>query len=104
MSNEPDDIRNYDEDPRSPYFKEDGLEDAHTKKCLEIEADLASYDEKISQKLAGIFDENEDKYTDFINAIIRGYNELPEESADAIMMIEEIIGEIAMSEVMSNED
>jgi len=118
MSNYPDDIRQYDDNPNSPFFDDSGLEDAHTAKCEEIEADMELIAEIISE-LSG------EKYTEMqkaINKSISGigflmmdtlsdvdceayqivlannWQDLP---VEAHLIIEEAISEYAMSEVLN---
>ena len=52
MSNYPSDIRQFDHDPRSPFFDDSAFEEAHTKKMQEISKD-AQYIANVIAEMGG---------------------------------------------------
>lgn len=62
MSNYPDDIRSYDDNPNSPFFDDGGFEDAVTAKYEEIAGNVSEYAEEIAERVADLSEEDNVKF------------------------------------------
>jgi len=97
MSNYPDDIRDFDHDPRSPFYDDGGFEDACSVKHSEIEEDIAGHSDVIMEGLASLSDEDCSK---FLVSLLSD----DDKSVDANLILEDVIADIAKEKVESESE
>ena len=84
MSNYPEDIRQYDNDPRSPFYDDRGTEWLMEERYIELIKELEMNIEREAQYLADALDDGEisiDEYEDQMYELEAAYREAAQEAA-----------------------